>query len=137
VPDEPGYKLVFAHLRRDWRLVGVEVEAAGAGSKADLIMIDAVAAANLATWYLRRFACNASAICSVDVDTLLEGARSARSAAERQTFLADADRALTDISPFIPLTAPVRWSLVSARLQGYRANPFARHFVGSLLAARR
>jgi peptide/nickel transport system substrate-binding protein len=52
-------------------------------------------------------------------------------------MLIAADRALTDITPFIPLTAPVRWSLVSPRLTGYQANPFARHFVGGLLAAPR
>ena len=31
MPDGPGYRLVFAHLRRDWRLIGVEAERVGAG----------------------------------------------------------------------------------------------------------
>jgi peptide/nickel transport system substrate-binding protein len=137
VPDAPGYKLVFAHLRRDWRLVGVMAEAVPLSAEADLRLVDAVAAANLATWYLRRFSCSASIVCSPEADAMLEGARLAPNSGERQARLAEADRLLAELTPFIPLTAPVRWSLVSPRLTGYQANPFARHFVGSLLAARR
>jgi peptide/nickel transport system substrate-binding protein len=137
LPDAPGYKLVFAHLRRDWRLIGVMAEAVPLTAGADLRLVDAVAAANLATWYLRRFSCGASIVCSAEADGMLEGARNAQTGAERQARLAEADRLLAELTPFIPLTAPVRWSLVSPRLTGYQANPFARHFVGSLLAARR
>ncbi len=137
MPDAPGYRLVFAHLRRDWRLIGVDAQAVPAGAEADLLLVDAVAAANLATWYLRRFACGTSAVCSAEADAVLDNARNARSAPERKAFLAEADRLLAEVTPFIPLTAPVRWSLVSPRLTGYQANPFARHFVGSLVAARR
>lgn len=137
VPDAPGYKIVFAQLRRDWRLIGVMAEAVPPSAEADLRLVDAVAPANLATWYLRRFSCSASAVCSSEADGMLEGARSAQNGAERQARLAEADRLLVELTPFIPLTAPVRWSLVSPRLTGYQANPFARHFVGSLLAARR
>ncbi|MDP8912354.1 MAG: ABC transporter substrate-binding protein [Pseudomonadota bacterium] len=137
VPDAPGYKLVFAHLRRDWRLIGVRAEAVPLTADADLRLVDAVAAANLATWYLRRFSCDGSTVCSPEADRMLDGARSAQTGAERQARLAEADRLLVELTPFIPLTAPVRWSLVSPRLTGFQANPFARHFVGSLLAARR
>ena len=24
MPDGPGYRLLFAHLRRDWRMIGVD-----------------------------------------------------------------------------------------------------------------
>ena len=137
VPDAPGYRLVFAHLRRDWRLIGIMADAVPLTAEADLRLVDAVSTANLATWYLRRFSCGASIVCSPEADGMLEGARSAQTGAERQARLAEADRLLAAVTPFIPLTAPVRWSLVSRRLTGYQANPFARHFVGSLLAARR
>ena len=46
------------------------------------------------------------------------------------------DILLTDAVPFISLTAPVRWSLVSPRLTGFRTNMFGRHFAGTLVAAR-
>ena len=137
MPEGPGYRLAFAHLKRDWRRIGVEARAVAPGGKADLAFVDAVAAANLATWYLRRFTCDVSAICSADVDTMLENARNAQTAAERQALLANADRALADLAPFIPIGAPVRWSLVSPRLTGFQPNGFARHFVGGLVARRR
>jgi peptide/nickel transport system substrate-binding protein len=137
VPDQPGYRVVFAHLKRDWRMIGVAAEAVAPGAAADLVLVDSVAPANLATWYLRRFACPASAVCSAEADQMLEAARAALVPGERQALLANADRALADLTPFIPLTSPVRWSLVAPRVTGFQPNPFARHFVGGLLAARR
>ncbi|HYJ53815.1 MAG TPA: ABC transporter substrate-binding protein [Allosphingosinicella sp.] len=136
MPSGPGYRLVFAHLRRDWRMIGVEAEAVAPGAPADLILIDQVAPANLASWYLRHFACDASAICDPAADQALLAARAAPNPAERQAHFAEADRILTELAPFIALTAPVRWSLVSPRLTGFRPNPFARHQVTTLIAER-
>jgi peptide/nickel transport system substrate-binding protein len=137
VPNGPGYRLVFAHLRRDWRAIGFEAEAVAAEAEADLRMIDSVAPANVATSYLRRFSCVSSPICSQEADAALQRAQSAPTRAERQTHLVEAERILTELAPFIPLAAPVRWSLVSPRLTGFQPNPFARRFLGSLVAARR
>ena len=137
LPPGPGYRLVFAHLRRDWRAIGVTLEAVEPGADADLRLIDSVEAAHLATWYLRRFSCRSSAICSAEADGALDAARTAQNPAERQALLTTADRALTDLVAFIPLTAPVRWSLVSPRLTGFQPNPFGRRFLGSLVAPRR
>jgi peptide/nickel transport system substrate-binding protein len=124
-------------VRRDWRSIGVAAEAVRAEDEADLRIVDSVAAANLATWYLRRFSCAASAICSAEADVLLESARTARRPVERQALLTNADRTLAGVTPFIPLAAPVRWSLVSPRLTGFQPNAFGRRFLGSLVAARR
>ena len=33
---------------------------------------------------------------------------------------------------FIPIAAPVRWSLVSDRIEGFAGNRFARHTLTSL-----
>jgi ABC-type transport system substrate-binding protein len=68
---------------------------------------------------------------------MLAAARLTQNRAERQALLADADRVLTSITPFIPLSAPVRWSLVSPRLTGFQPNPFGRRFIGSLVQERR
>jgi peptide/nickel transport system substrate-binding protein len=40
---------------------------------------------------------------------------------------ADAARRIDDAQLFIPLTAPVRWSLVADRIQGFAGNRYARH----------
>lgn len=137
VPKGPGYRLIFAHLRRDWKSIGVDAAAVGPEAEADLRLVDAVAPANVATWYLRRFSCGASLVCSAEADAALMRARTATVPAERQAHLVEADRILSEITPFIPLTAPVRWSLVSPRLTGFQPNPFGRRFPGGLVAARR
>jgi len=54
-------------------------------------------------------------------------------AASRRGMLANADRILAGLGPFIPLTAPVRWSLVAPRLTGFRPNALGRHPVGELI----
>ena len=136
MPDGPGYRTIFAYLRHDWRLIGIDAVLARPGEPADLIFIDEVAPANLASWYLRHFTCEASGICDPAADVALQAARLAASAAERQNQLALADSILGRSTPFIPLTAPVRWSLVPGRLYGFRPNPFARHAAVNLIAVR-
>ena len=134
MPEGPGYRLLFAYLRRDWRLVGVEAERVAPTAEAELHLIDAVAPATLSTWYLRHFTCDAARICDAAADQALQAARMATRAAERQGQLAIADQILTGLTPFIPLGSPIRWSLVSPRLTGFRPNPFARQPAGTLIA---
>jgi peptide/nickel transport system substrate-binding protein len=137
MPEGPGARLIFAHLRRDWRAIGVEAEQVGPSERADLRFVDEVAPANLASWYLRHFTCDASIVCNTEADAALEAARNAPAFEPRREALAAADRLLTDAVPFIPLAAPVRWSLVSPRLTGFQPNVFGIHSVGSLIAPRR
>jgi oligopeptide transport system substrate-binding protein len=132
LPGGPGYRLLFAYLRRDWAAVGVEAVRVPAGAPADLRLIDEVAPAGLASWYLRHFTCEASPVCDPAADEMMAAARIAPDAASRRGLLANADRILAGLGPFIPLTAPVRWSLVAPRLTGFRPNAFGRHAVGEL-----
>jgi len=134
MPEGPGYRLLFAYLRRDWQLIGAEAERVRAGAPADLHLIDAVAPETLASWYLRHFTCRESLVCDPAADQALDAAQAARTAAERQGQLAVADQILGGVTPFIPLGSPVRWSLVSPRLTGFRPNAFGRHPAGTLIA---
>jgi peptide/nickel transport system substrate-binding protein len=133
LPEGPGYRLLFARLRRDWAAVGVETVRVPAAAAADLRLVDEVAPAGLASWYLRRFSCEASRICDPAADEAMAAARIAPDTATRRNQLANADRILAGLGPFIPLTAPVRWSLVAPRLTGFRPNPFGRHPIGELI----
>jgi peptide/nickel transport system substrate-binding protein len=133
LPDGPGWRIAFAHLRRDWAAVGVEAVRVAAAAPAELRLIDEVAPVTLASWYLRHFACNASRVCDPAADELLAAARIAPTQINRRALLATADRIITDAAPFIPLAAPVRWSLVSPRLTGFRPNRFGRHPAGELV----
>ena len=133
MPDGPGYRVLFAYLRRDWRLVGVDAERVGPSAPADLRLVDTAAPANLSTWYLRSFTCDTAFVCDPAADEMLEAARLAPAADGRRALLANADRILAAAQPFIPLAAPVRWSLVSQRLTGFHANAFGRHPAGELV----
>jgi peptide/nickel transport system substrate-binding protein len=135
MPEGPGYSLLFAHLKRDWSLIGVTARRVAAGAPADLRLVDTVAPAGLASWYLRHFTCAGPYVCDTAADEMLEGARIAPSAPLRRALLANADRILSAQAPFIALAPPVRWSLVSPRLTGFRPNPFGRHAAGELIAA--
>ncbi|HEV2867280.1 MAG TPA: ABC transporter substrate-binding protein, partial [Allosphingosinicella sp.] len=134
LPEGAGYRLLFAYLRRDWRVIGVEAERVAANAPADLRLIDEVAPAMLASWYLRHFACGAGTVCDPAADLALEAARAAPTQPERQIQLAEADRLMTALVPYIPLCSPIRWSLVSPRLTGFRPNMFARHPAATLIA---
>lgn len=134
MPDGFGYRVLFAHIRRDWRAIGVDVERVAPGNAADLRLIDRVAPASLASWYVRAFRCGEVPVCQPEADAMMDAARTTQDMNERAGLLAAADRALTDASLFIPITAPVRWSLVSPRLTGFQPNPFAIRAAGSLIA---
>jgi oligopeptide transport system substrate-binding protein len=133
LPEGPGYRLLFALLRRDWAAIGVAAERARPGQPADLRLVDEVAPVSLASWYLRRFSCQANPVCDPAADEMMAAARIAPTPANRRGLLANADRILAEASPFIPIATPVRWSLVSPRLTGFRPNPFAHHAAGELI----
>jgi peptide/nickel transport system substrate-binding protein len=134
MPEGPGYRLLFAYLRRDWRMIGVDAVRVRAGAPADLRMIDTVAPETMAIWYMREFSCEARGVCDPAADEALQAARTAIAISERQAQLAQADALLGQLTPFIPLATPIRWSLVSPRLNGFRPNAFARHPAGTLIA---
>ncbi|HYJ28875.1 MAG TPA: ABC transporter substrate-binding protein [Allosphingosinicella sp.] len=137
MPEGPGYRLVFAQLRRDWRAVGVEAERVAADADADLRFVDSVAPAMMTAWYLRNFTCEQRRLCSPEADAALAAARETSSVAERRALLAKADGMITQAVLFVPIAAPVRWSLVSPRLTGFRRNMFGRHAPGELIARAR
>jgi peptide/nickel transport system substrate-binding protein len=135
MPEGPGWRLVFALLRRDWATIGVDAARVGPNEAADLHFIDEVAPISLASWYLRHFSCDASAVCDPAADSAMEAARTAPDQDKRREQLSNADRTLAAVAPFIPLAAPVRWSLAGNRLAGFRPNVFGRHPAGELIAS--
>jgi peptide/nickel transport system substrate-binding protein len=129
----PGHRILFAHLRRDWRAVGVDAVAVAPQQEADLRLIDEVAPADLAPWYFRQFQCGVSAVCDDRADQLLEAARNSLDPAERQALLIEVDRLLVAAAPFLPIGQPVRWSIRSERLNAFRPNVYARHAATELI----
>jgi oligopeptide transport system substrate-binding protein len=133
LPDSPGHRVLFARLRADWAAIGIRAERVPETGPGDLRLIDETAPAGLASWYLRHFTCEASRLCLPAADEMMAAARIAPNAAARRGLVANADRILAAHAPYIPLAAPVRWSLVAPRLTGFRPNAFGRHPIAELV----
>ena len=61
------------------------------------------------------------------METSLNAARTATTSKERGDAIVEADARLAQRQVFIPLALPLRWSLVSGNLVGWRGNAFAVH----------
>ncbi|MBA3527471.1 MAG: ABC transporter substrate-binding protein [Sphingomonas sp.] len=132
LPEGPGSELLLDRLRRDWGAIGLDVELAERRSRADLRLVDQVAPSNSPAWFLRSFRCGVAKVCDSQADELIEGARSTLVLAQRSALLLEASRQIDAAQLFIPLAAPVRWSLVSPRVSGFSGNRFALHTLTGL-----
>jgi peptide/nickel transport system substrate-binding protein len=81
---------------------------------------------------VRRFHCGVVAVCDTQADELMNAARQAPVPAQRYALLAQAAGRIDDERLFIPITAPVRWSLISGRVQNFAGNRYARHTLTDL-----
>ena len=119
MPEGPGSRLLFARIKADLAAIGLDSQRVNLNANADLRLIDEVATYNKATWYLNQLSCTIRSICNEEGDELLAKARRAVDPAVRQNDLADAEVKMTAANYFIPLGAPVRWSLVKPGLSGF------------------
>ena len=132
LPDSPGAKVMLSRLASDWGALGITVQVAGPGKAADFNLVDEVAPSTSPAWFVRSFRCGEVPICDPEADEMMDGARAATIAAQRNALLAQAAQRIDEQQLFIPITAPIRWSLVSDRVQGFATNRFARHTLTSL-----
>ena len=132
VASAPGARILLSRLASDWGAVGITVEAVEPGKAADFVLIDKVAPSSSPAWFVRSFRCGEVPVCDPEADELMDGARSATVAVQRNGLLAQAAQRIDDQQLFIALTAPIRWSLVSDRVQGFATNRFGRHTLTSL-----
>jgi peptide/nickel transport system substrate-binding protein len=93
-----------------------------------------VAPSSSPAWFVRRFRCTFVAVCDTNADQLMDGARQTPVPAQRYALLAQAAALIDDGQLFIPITAPVRWSLVSPRILSFAGNRYARHTLTDLAA---
>jgi oligopeptide transport system substrate-binding protein len=99
---------------------------------ADFTLIDEVAPSSSPSWFVRRFRCGVAPVCDAQADQLMDAARTMPIAAQRYALLTEAAARIDDVQLFIPITAPVRWSLVSGRVQNFAGNRYARHTLTDL-----
>ena len=128
LPAGPGADTLFAGLAAQYRGIGLILARAESEKNADLALRDRVARFGGARWFLNQFNCRVSAaICSEDVDFLVGLAVAARDPAQQASYLAEAENALTATNAFIPIGAPIRWSLVRSGVTGFAENAWASH----------
>ncbi len=128
LPEGPGSDLLFDQLAGFWREIGVTSVRVGAGEGAELELRDRLARYSSPRWFLNQFNCELEiGLCSADADELVESSLAMTSIAEKQRRLAEAHAVLVAEEVFIPLGAPVRWSLVRGAVSGYQANSWGLH----------
>ena len=127
MPEGPGSAILFGEVRRQWRAIGVEAIRVGPRDDADLRLIDAVAPANQADWFLAHFLCVSGPPCSAEADQAYHLARSTTDPAQHARMIAQTEQRLSAIAPFIPIAQPVRWSLAAPDLTGFQLNARAVH----------
>jgi len=128
LPDGPGSDLLFEQLRQNWATVGVTTVRVAAGEGADLELRDRLARYSSPRWFLNQFNCELEiGLCSAEADELVvQSLRISDPLAKRQVF-AEAHAALVAEEVFIPLGAPVRWSLVRGAIGAYVPNQWGLH----------
>jgi peptide/nickel transport system substrate-binding protein len=131
LPDGPGGAIILQRLQADWEPLGLQVVEASTGP-ADFRFIDEVAPSTSPAWFLRRFRCEFVPVCSEQADQLLDAARLTGFPPQRVSFFADAERIMREEVLFMPLAAPVRWSLADRDVQGFAENRFGRHTLTDL-----
>lgn len=128
LPRGPGSELLLRQLAGAWAPIGVGIKQVPLGERADLELRDTLARYPSARWFLNQFNCRLKAsLCSPEADALVRQSLMERDATARELLLIDAHAALTAREAFIPLGAPVRWSLVRGSIRNYLPNPWGLH----------
>ena len=132
VAEGPGGDILLAAISRSWAPLGISVERAQDLGSADFALIDQVAPSASAAWFVRHFRCGEAPLCDADADKLIEAARETPVPQQRYALLQQAAARIDDLQLFLPITAPVRWSLVGGRIDGFAGNRFAVHTLTDL-----
>ncbi|MEM6476419.1 MAG: ABC transporter substrate-binding protein [Pseudomonadota bacterium] len=128
LPAGPGAVLLYRQLARDWRAIGVTATRVEPGEPADLVVIDRVARYSSPRWFLNQFHCVLeNALCSAEADKLVADSLAVSDPLAKERILAEAQSILLEEEVFIPLGAPVRWSLVRGAIDAYEPNIWGLH----------
>lgn len=128
LPERVGTDLLFRALSQDLAEIGITLKRAKPGQKADLELVDRLARYGDPRWFLNQFHCSlAAGPCSKEADALVAQAIASANAAEKARLLAEAEDALTAADVYIPIGAPIRWSLIRSGIDGYVENRWGLH----------
>jgi oligopeptide transport system substrate-binding protein len=128
LPRGPGSDLLFDQLAANWKRIGVEAIQVEPGAGADVELRDRLARYSSPRWYLNQFNCGLEiGLCSPQADAIVEAALTLTDPVAKDRAFTEALQAMTADEVFIPLGAPVRWSLVRGALRSYVPNQWGLH----------
>ena len=128
MPPGPGSDILFQGLARAWASIGVRAVQVLPGAGAELEWRDRLARYSSARWYLNQLNCELEiGLCSQAADEMVRASLSITDPGAKRRMLADAHAVLVAEDVFIPLGAPVRWSLVRGSITDYEPNPWGLH----------
>lgn len=134
LPPGPGSNLLYGVITSDFARIGVPTVRVKPDADADLSLIDEVAPYDSALWYIGRISCAYDISCSAQATDRFREAQQAQNVNEMFRKISEAEALMLAHGGYIPLAAPIRWSLVSRRLQGFQPSPRGRHPLNHLLA---
>jgi len=128
LPRRAGSNLFYEQLSDDLGDIGINLVRVGPDDIADLRLVDRLARYGDARWFLNQFNCALEGnVCVPAADELVELALVEPDAARKTDFYLEAEAELLQSNMFIPIGAPVRWSLVRGGVDGFAANPWGLH----------
>lgn len=128
LPPGPGSDTLFSQIAGDFGLVGVSAIQVEPGEDADLELRDRLARYDSPYWYFNQLNCELRiGLCDEETDRLVAQSLGESDPAVRRQLLARAHRMLVAQDVFMPLGAPVRWSLVRGDVFGFEANEWGLH----------
>ena len=128
LPQGPGSDLLFTRIGRDLAEAGIALRRAESEAAADLALKDRLARYAGARWFLNQFHCRvAPGPCAPEADALVRESLAERSPAQQAALRAEAERLMLAQNIYIPLGAPIRWSLVRGGLEGFEDNRWSVH----------
>jgi len=128
LPRRAGSNLFFEELEEDFRDIGISLVRVGPDDIADIRLVDRLARYGDPRWFLNQFNCTLEpSNCVTAADELVELALVEPDPARRADFYAEAEAELLQSGTYIPIGAPVRWSLVRGGVEGFAANPWGLH----------
>ncbi len=128
LPPGPGSDLLLRRVARDLAAAGIGVRRADQAARADLALKDRMARYGGSRWFLNQFNCRVvRGPCAPEADALVRAAATSTDGQERVALLAEAEAALLAQNVFVPLGAPIRWSLVRGGIDGFQENRWNLH----------
>lgn len=128
MPEGPGSDLLLRELAKDLESVGIILSRVEHDAGPDLRMVDHLARYADARWYLNQFNCSLKrGLCSPEADALVLQASANLDPIETAALLAEAEAELTAANVYIPIGAPIRWSLVRSGVDGFSENRWGLH----------